>query len=250
MFYRDAEKYKTYKSELISLIKLRRRSLRKAMASKVIKSGTTNITEDKYDITCLEKELEFSRPTKSKDMQYRKRQYCNFPKLIKDFVPDDLPLRFHGCPIYIARDILQSGWLSSPKDRLEFGKPADIQGHFYVTTKNNIRYTIASYMDSFAKHIPAGCVFVLLPKDENDIKFVEPYCIISNVNFREEPVRLFAVITTPENIERVKEWAVAGGVDPTKVHDFDSFIKLFDRNINQNQPVASTPPPKPLGTAR
>jgi len=84
----------------------------------------------------------------------------------------------------------------------------------------------------------------LLPKDEEDANLAEQK-LMRNVNFRKTPHRLFAIITTPENIERVKEWAKSGGINPSKVHDFDSFIKLFDRDISQPQPISIAPTIKP-----
>ena len=53
--------------------------------------------------------------------------------------------------------------------------------------------------------------------------------LMGNVNFKQEPNRLYGIITTPENIERVSQWAKVSGVDLSKIHDFDEFAKLFEK---------------------
>ena len=77
--------------------------------------------------------------------------------------------------------------------------------------------------------LPAGCIFVLHPKNEQEVESSE-CLLIGNVNFKENPDRLFAIITTPENVELVKEWGRASNVDSNKVHDYENFKNLFDRD--------------------
>ncbi|MGE5472610.1 MAG: hypothetical protein ACM3UU_00105 [Ignavibacteriales bacterium] len=179
--------------------------------------------------------LEFLRPENEEDMSYRSRQYKEFPKRIKETVPNDLPLRFHGCPIYTAERILQSGELSSSVDRIGIETSYDAEGQVSVTTKDTIDTTVHGYSDLGGnQNLPAGCIFVLLPKDEKDEEIGQSM-MMGNVSFKEEPERLFAIITSPENISRVKGWSKESGVDLTKVHDFDSFIKIFDKQKDNTQ---------------
>lgn len=74
--------------------------------------------------------------------------------------------------------------------------------------------------------MPAGCIFVVLPKDDNDRESGESL-LMGNVNFKEEPSRLYAIITTPENINMVSKWCKENNVDSGKVYDYDSFALLF-----------------------
>ena len=186
----------------------------------------------------VEDQLKFLRPSDEKDMEYRLRQYYEFSKRMKDLVPEDLPLRFHGCPIYTAKHIIESGEISSSVDRLGIETSYDTQGQISVTTKDTLDTTIHSYTNLTEKFLPSGCIFVLLPKDEIDAKAGDSM-LMGNVNFKQEPNRLYGIITTPENIERVSQWAKVSGIDLSKIHDFDEFSKSFERqkdDIKINQP--------------
>ena len=68
-----------------------------------LKIAQKTISSRKNALAQIEDQLEFLRPSDEKDMQYRLRQYDEFSKKMKDLVPEDLPLRFHGCPIYTAK---------------------------------------------------------------------------------------------------------------------------------------------------
>lgn len=79
--------------------------------------------------------------------------------------------------------------------------------------------------------MPSGCIFVLLPKDDQDRESGKSM-LMGNVNFKEEPSRLFGIITTPENIEMVSNWCEVNNIDSSKVYDYDSFTLLFNKNNN------------------
>ncbi len=186
----------------------------------------------------VEDQLEFLRPSNERDMEYRLRQYDEFSKKIKDLVPEDLPLRFHGCPIYTAKHIIESGEISSSVDRLGVETSYDTEGQISVTTKDTLDTTIHGYTHLSENFLPAGCVFVLLPKDELDAKAGDSM-LMGNVNFKQEPNRLYGIITTPENIGKVSQWVKVSGIDLSKIHDFDEFAKSFEKqkdDIKIHQP--------------
>ena len=54
--------------------------------------------------------------------------------------------------------------------------------------------------------------------------------LMENVSFKENPDRLFAIITSSENIENIKKWSQESGIDISKIHDFDGFIQNFDNS--------------------
>lgn len=186
------------------------------------------ISNRKNALEQVEGQLEFLRPSSEKDMEYRLRQYDEFSKKMKDLLPEDLLLRFHGCPIYTARNIIASGEISSSVDRLGVETSYDTEGQISVTTKDTLDTTIQGYTDLSEKFLPAGCVFVLLPKDEKDAK-LGASMLMENINFKKEPNRLYGIITTPENIEKVSQWAKVSGIDLNKIHDFDEFAKSFEK---------------------
>ena len=174
-------------------------------------------------VEILQAQIEFLRPQNKEDVEYRMRQYRLFPKLIKQNVPDNLPLCFHGCPIYATNHIIEEGLIRSHEDRLESSTGYDVS----VTTRKDIETTVQGYANLWNEffELPAGCIFVILPKDESEIARSETSNYIGNVNFKEEPERLYSIITTPENIERISQWAKKAGIDLSKIHDYDSFIK-------------------------
>lgn len=203
-----------------------------------LKIAQKTISSRKNALVQIEDQLEFLRPSDEKDMEYRLRQYDEFSKKMKDLIPENLPLRFHGCPIYTAKHIIESGEISSSVDRLGVETSYDTEGQISVTTKDTLDTTIQGYTHLSENFLPAGCVFVLLPKDEQDAKAGDSM-LMGNVNFQQEPNRLYGIITTPENIERVSQWAKLSGIDLSKIHDFDEFAKSFERqkdDIKINQP--------------
>ena len=64
-----------------------------------------------------------------------------------------------------------------------------------------------------------------------DIKTSQTKNIIKNVDFKLNPEMLKAIITTPENIERVKVWLKESGikVESDIVMDYEEFLSLAKR---------------------
>ncbi len=209
------EKYK--KIEMDDTID--RKELRLEIARKTIQSR-------EYALEKIDGQLKFLRPSSQEDIDYRLKQYDEFPKQVRAEVPDDLHLCFHGCPIYAAKHIIEDGEISSSVDRIGSETSYDVSDQVSVTTKNTIETTVQGYAGLIENcNLPAGCIFVILPKDENEIKTSETSMIIGNVSFKENPERLHSIITTPENIEKVSEWAKKANIDLSKIHDFEDFIK-------------------------
>lgn len=200
-----------------------KKELRLEIAQKTIQSRI-------YALEQINNQLEFLRPSSQEDMDYRLKQYSEFSKQVKSEVPDDLHLCFHGCPIYAAMHIIEDGEISSSVDRIGSETSYDVSDQVSVTTKSTIETTVHGYTGLIGNYnLPAGCIFVILPKDESEIKTSEMSMLIGNVSFKENPERLYSIITTPENIERVTEWAEKTNIDLSKIHDFDGFIQEIGR---------------------
>src|SRR3989338_714504 len=193
-----------------------------------LRAGYLNILRKEYALLKEKDVAEFLRKPEQSDITYRLDVMDNWPNKVVELIPEDLPLRFHGCPIYAAREILASGELSSSADRLGFETSYDVSEQVSVSTANNVRISTDSYTDLNAEGccIPAGCVFVLLPKDKVDAD-AGASLLMQNVSITQEPERLVSIITTPENLTRVSEWATAAGIPADKVVDFSSFLSQF-----------------------
>lgn len=193
---------------------------------RVLSLSSITIEVKKHALSIILKKIEFLRPGTEEDMADRLSQYHDFSKNVKEVVPDNLPLRFHGSPIYNARSIISDGQISSSVDRLGFSTSWDVSKQISVTTRDSIDISVRDYTDLITSYMPCGCIFVLLPKDDIDAKSGTSL-LMGNVNFKKEADRLVSVITSKENVNCVKQWMIESGLDPKKVKNFEEFIKHY-----------------------
>ncbi|MBE6158628.1 MAG: hypothetical protein E7159_02235 [Firmicutes bacterium] len=165
------------------------------------------------------------------DIEYRKNIMENYASDIEKYVPEDLHLCFHGCPIYTAKEIIETKSLSSSVDRIGTETSYDTTDQVSVTTKDTIITTLDGYSDihSLNYTIPCGVVFVINPKDESEIQSSKGM-IIANVDLNDKN-RLYAILSTPENMDKLKDWCNNSNLDSNLVKTFDQFINQF-KNIN------------------
>ena len=202
------------------------------------------ISRNKNLIEDLKKQLEFVRPANKEDGEYRKKFSKDYNEKICTAIPDDLHLLFHGTTIYYAKDIIYAGEISSPGER---GVESDITspGNIWVTSKYSARgiNTTLDYakMGVDDECMPAGCIFVLRTDKENEEKCGKSL-LTDSLSFKENPDKLFSIITTPENIKRVKEWCEESKIDTDKVKDYELFLETLknkeyakDVDINENE---------------
>ncbi len=188
------------------------------------------IYENRLDL--LDGKLRFLRPANDADIAYRQRQSNDFADKVSELVPDDLPLRFHGTPIYGAEKIIASGEIVSFQDRLGVNSSQDDAVQIYITSKDSLYITSQGFADLTPNfNLPAGCIFVVTPKDLADEE-AGRFMHMSNVYFKDDPDRLVAVISTPENIPSLQTWLSQGGLSPSKAIDFDGFVRDIDRFID------------------
>lgn len=186
---------------------------------------------DKYGIKVNDNT--FKRTPIKDEIRYRKIKRLTFEKDLQQVLPSDCELCFHGTPIWNTQKILQSGNISSMAD-----KPSKDEDKIYVTTIEKVWFTIRHFADLGNYAYPAGCIFVLTPKDEEEIKSSREQNKINSVNFECECDRLKAIITTPENLKLVKQWVKQSGlnIDESIVVDYDEFL-LWAKNYYTNQEV-------------
>ena len=73
-----------------------------------------------------------------------------------------------------------------------------------ATNMDTIETYVGLYMmltDNYC--YPSGCLFVIVAKNKDEYDNLSSGWMIDNVDFKENPKRLVAIITTPENIEKV-----------------------------------------------
>ena len=166
------------------------------------------------------------------DIEERKEIANSFSIKVDEAIPDNDPIFFHGNGnIGIVEDIIREGALLTQKDR---GYIISFSSYMIcVTPKNNIQESlrIAGSGTEYSK--PYGALFVISPPEEefkafeSTIKSSSGLCCIQSTNFREDPDKLVAIITTNENIDRLKKVAKENGIDENKITDHDSFIEMY-----------------------
>ena len=213
----------------------------------ILRSG---VSRGERAVARLENILAFLRPTSDADIDYRGRVMDQLGPAIRTAIPEGLPLRFHGAPIYTARDILKSGHISSSVDRLGYETSYDAAGQISATTAGTLETTLGSYtgLNEEDYCVPPGCIFVLLPATEEEASAGDSL-LMNNVDFRQQPERLFAVLAAPEILGDVRQWAAHEGVDPGKVEEFFSFsenLAAIKTNVEAGVVVVQDYVPYPI----
>jgi len=182
---------------------------------------------ENYDINNSELAKKFKRLENKEDVKYRKRQKAFFENELKKVLPNDCDLCFHGTTIWNTEQIIKSGEISAQVDRVGLSKDVlNTPGQIYVSTINNVWYTIKYFADLWNYKYPAGCIFVIKPKSKKELKSAIDKNLIDNVDFKLNPKRLKAIITTPENIQNVRNWIKESKlkINTDAVVDYQQFI--------------------------
>lgn len=174
--------------------------------------------------------IEFMRMPNENDMELRKKLLQEYPNEIRNIVPSLLPVAFHGTSnIGIVREIIKTHGLSNPIERGEsfssFASAID------VTSKSDIRVT-CEFAESNYPWLPYGAIFAFLPKPEeyekvNNMNGTEVFGGVDSVDFLKEPNRLLGIISTSENIDRIKEWCELYGLNKDRVVTHNGFIEVM-----------------------
>ena len=179
----------------------------------------------KYFLAEAKLAIRYVRPNTKEDIEYRNAMADTFSDELRKVLSPKIDLRFHGTPLYFAEEILRTKQLSSTADRFDgYIKSTNRVGEISVSDRHTVNETIDIFSDvaAYYRSQPCGCIFALLPKDEQDATSI-PYSI-QNVDLSKNPEQLFGIFTTPENIERIKQDMKKAGLDPNKVFTFEEFL--------------------------
>ena len=193
-----------------------------------------------------ESHVKYMRPEISEDLEERKNVFLEFPKMVKNSIPDNIPIVFHGTNnIGIVLEIIRSGGLLTPEERNVGYRSQATQ--IDVTYKNNIRVSCEFAEPGLDKFMPYGAIFVFTPLEtevEKVIKTVdssEVFGGVAGVNFKENPSRLIGIITTTESKPIIKQCCIENGWNQEKVFTHNEFVSkciekygvLEERKINK-----------------
>ena len=216
------------KARIVSL----RAKMSEAKNERILNHIKQQIADAKRTLRIQEGLVEFARIPNVEDVDYRANIFNWFPKKVREVVPDDLPLVFHGTGIIgEVRQIIKTNGLLTPEQRGE--SMTSFATEIDVGAKTNISVPCEFAEPNSRYWIPYGAIFAFLPRPEEVDKVnrtgdsTEVFGGVSGVNFKQEPERLFGIITSPENIKRVQTWCEEYGLDGSKVMTHNDFIESF-----------------------
>lgn len=186
----------------------------------------TDLLKWQYNLQESYMQLKYVRPNIEEDIEYRNKQLNTFVEKIQNILPNDCNLRFHGTPIYFAEEIIKRGNISSTADRYDgYIKSTDLTGEISASDIQTIDRTISYFCDmaAYNRSLPAGCIFSIFPKDEEDANYGKDTMHL--INFKQNPQQLYAIITTPENIKLVKKWMNESNLNSDVVYTFEEFLE-------------------------
>lgn len=225
-------------TEKVERLKIKKEQLLEAQNNKdnrKIEFYSKRITTLLQDISSLESIISCMRPNTDLDIAKRNDILNNYSQKVDEAIPDDVPLVFHGNKnINTVIEIIESGGLFTPEERNVDFKSFATQ--IDVTAKTNIRVSLEFADAGICSFMPYGAIFVFYPKlDEYDnvLKTKDSSEVsggVRSISFKKEPERLFGIITTEENIEKIKTACKRNGIDASKVLTHEQFIE-YSKNI-------------------
>lgn len=222
-------KLNKFKKDLAAGVKLYQKKL-EDLASEEIPTPKVRqqIQSDyEYQLTRRQRKLSLAREPSEADMEERYRIRKTYHKVIKDNIPEETSLCFHGVKdITVLEDILSSGRLGYLDD--EQSNSLTAPGSVDVTTRGCFSKSLgfmgleATNLEAF---LPAGCFFAIVPKDEQEKQdLIEmPEACIKSVYFKENPDRIFAIVSTTENVGYIKKLLHENNLDSISAYSFDEF---------------------------
>lgn len=162
------------------------------------------------------------------DVEERTNIIYYYAKKVEEVIPDNIPLVFHGNRyIGMVEEIMRSGGLFTPEDRNVDYKSFATQ--IDVTWKGNIQTSLEFAEPGLDFIFPYGAIFVFYPKEEEydnvlrTGKGTEVFNGVESINFKEDN-RLFAIITTNENIDRLRKCAREVQIDENIIMTHEMFL--------------------------
>ena len=196
----------------------------------ILNSFNTYLVDAERNLRVHQSIYEYMRPNAKEDVEKRIKILKEFPSAVKESIPDNIPLVFHGTKnIGTVLQIIKTGGLLTPEQKGE--SYTSFASQIDVTYKNDINVTCEfaepGILDSY---LPYGAIFAFTPLDEEiDIvvktKGTEVAGGVDGVRFTDEPDRLFSIITTSENKQKIEEWCEEYGWPNGKVTTHEEFIE-------------------------
>lgn len=220
-------KLKNQKEKLEKSYKKDQEKLKKAIleGSKNIEIIRNQLIRKQNGLNAIYNKLENIRVGSTESEAEKLNAYSHFYNQLVQTLDEDKKYYYHGCKdLSLVKQIIESKKIVSGSDRTGVETSLDVSETISVTTIKTLNITVQGYAGlQNPSYLPAGAIFVIKP-DEN---YDENSIITRNVYFKDDN-SLIAIITTKENVKKIKEWLSQNDLDQSKCYDYDSFIK----NVN------------------
>lgn len=178
-----------------------------------------------HRVKFLKIELQLLRPPTTDDVNYRKDLVKRFGDEVARNTGESPDLRFHGTSLVSALDIIDSGSISASAERGLGDSSFDVSGQISVTDVESVDLSIKDYTAIKDIFLPMGCLFVLLPRDQEDAVSIRSYLmksvkILDNGGCTDQFVR---ILTSPEALPLVRERLKKNGYPEDFACDYFSF---------------------------
>lgn len=196
----------------------------------------TSINDILFTIKTIQGRIDNMREPDIEDLENRKNIYLNYAEEIDKKIPDDVPLVFHGNNnIGLVEEIIKTGGLFTPDERgVSY---ASLASQIDVTWKGNIQTSLEFAEPGLDSFYPYGAIFVFLPKEEEydyvlkTGKSSEVFNGVNSIDFKKEN-RLVSIITTKENLNRLKKLVKENGLDENIVKTHEEFLEYCKEKYN------------------
>ena len=194
-----------YKRELLKVNKDNNEEL--------IRYYTLKITKLLQIISDLDNEINYMRSNDKDDLELRNKIKKDYSKIVKEAVPDYAYVAFFGINnLSKIQKIIDTGLVNL--------------NEINITYKDNIRVSLEDADNSATSYLPYGAIFAFKPYDIQNSDGI--------LNIKDTKDKLYGIITTKENIEKIQNWCLQYGIDVSKVFTHKEFISKCE-NLLKNQ---------------
>lgn len=171
------------------------------------------------------RKVEFKRPANEQDMTYRQNVLDSIIPQLQNIIPESDKKLFHSTSIDCAKAIIQSKSLSSSADRYDgYDASTDGYGRISVAGISKLDWSTSYWLDARDPLMPCGALFVLKEGYEGDFDPTQHQ--MDSIDFSKNPEQLLFVISSPENINVLKQTMQEAGLDLSIVYTFDEYLEL------------------------
>lgn len=181
------------------------------------------------------REVDFIRPDNEQDIEYRKHIIDTIETIAKTLDENSGDLA-HSTSRANAESIIQNLSLSSSADRYDgYDASTDGKGRISVADYEGMVWSASYWLHTTSQHEPCGVMFILKENHEGD--FDKSQHQMDSVDFKKNPEQLKFVLSSPENIDGLKQTMSKVGLNPDIVITFEQYLeKIRQKDMDKSSP--------------